>query len=188
MVKATELAKKIRHALKAESEKLYQPWIPKSHRGHPCSIDGCPNPAYAGGLCNSHYLRRRRGADMLAPLQNRKSRQLCVDCGNPVSGKGGWSLCQSHYRMRRRKVIRETAISEMGGCCQHCGGIFPTPVYDFHHRNENEKLFAPSNSYENLSIDVLAEEIAKCDLLCANCHRIEHYGRIPEFIGGDPPP
>lgn len=183
MVNPTTLAAKINHALKAESAKLYSPYAPANARAYGCSIEDCPNTAYAGGLCNAHYIRKRAGRDMRAPLRNRKRQAKCAECGAPVDGRGGWQLCKSHYRARRRRIIREVCINELGGCCLHCGGVFPHPVYDFHHLCGDDKLFAPSNAFEAASIRAVAEEVAKCVLLCANCHRIEHHGDIPKVSG-----
>lgn len=40
-----------------------------------CSIPNCGTTAVTKGLCNAHYLRSRRGADMLAPVQRATSPQ-----------------------------------------------------------------------------------------------------------------
>lgn len=41
---------------------------------------------------------------------------------------------------------------------------------DFDHRNRDDKVSEISNF--TAGWDALKEEIAKCDLVCANCHRI----------------
>lgn len=57
--------------------------------------------------------------------------------------------------------------------CQDCGGVFPSHVMDFDHRDPSMKSFgvASQNMYlKNRA--ALAAEVAKCDIVCANCHRI----------------
>ena len=135
-----------------------------------CIAAECPNNAIAKGLCNAHYLRAKRGADINRPIQ--QSVSDCIECGNPTGGKGGWLRCAKHYKAKRQKVIKEALIEAMGGCCQHCGGQFPAAVYDFHHYGEKDA--DPSYLIANGSVDRIAEEISKCTILCANCHRIEH--------------
>ncbi len=47
---------------------------------------------------------------------------------------------------------------------------------DFHHKNPNEKEFSISTGrMRGLSVKRLLEEIAKCEVLCSNCHRKETY-------------
>jgi hypothetical protein len=45
-------------------------------------------------------------------------------------------------------------------------------VYDFHHIGKKDD--DPSWVIANSGIDKIAEELSKCILLCANCHRMEH--------------
>lgn len=179
MISAAVLQRAIDTSLMAESGALFiPPEVPHNARAYPCSVARCPNRAYAKGLCNAHYLRQRSGKSLDDPLQNRKSRALCSECAEPVGGKGGWGLCKNHYRVRRRLIIRSTCVEALGGKCRDCGGIFALSVYDFHHRNPDEKDFSPSNTIDGKSVELIAIEIAKCDLLCANCHRVEHHGEI----------
>lgn len=58
--------------------------------------------------------------------------------------------------------------------CSKCGNK-DIRVIQFHHRNPKEKIFN-INAYEvpKHSWEEIIEEIKKCDLLCANCHIIEH--------------
>ena len=48
-------------------------------------------------------------------------------------------------------------------------------VLEFHHLNKNKKDFSISSAYNNMGLKQTKEEIAKCVILCANCHRITHY-------------
>lgn len=58
--------------------------------------------------------------------------------------------------------------------CKLCGNTHPACL-DFHHRNPNDKEKTVSQMVNTLSKKKLLEEINKCDVLCANCHRIFHF-------------
>ena len=69
---------------------------------------------------------------------------------------------------------KNKAIEMSGGCCFDCGLKSEyTEVYDFHHENPNEKEYRLSNILKR-SWDVIEQELKKCTMLCANCHRIRH--------------
>jgi hypothetical protein len=59
---------------------------------------------------------------------------------------------------------------EFHGCCE-CGGKFPYYVLDFDHRDPQNKRYEPAKLAETGSWDKMLAEIAKCDVVCANCHR-----------------
>jgi hypothetical protein len=50
---------------------------------------------------------------------------------------------------------------------------------DFDHRPGEKKCFALANAMgqTRISAERLRAEIAKCDVVCANCHRIRTYER-----------
>ncbi len=59
--------------------------------------------------------------------------------------------------------------------CIRCGNIDPV-VMEFHHRDPKEKDGAVKNMLQKLlSKELISAEVAKCDMLCANCHRIIHW-------------
>lgn len=174
MTSKSILAQKIEAALKLASAALYVPPKLKNQRDYMCRQEGCPNKALSKGLCNAHYIRARTGRDMDVPLQHRLGGN-CSDCGEPVGSKGGWGLCKKHYRVLRRKTIRAVCIEYLGGACKHCSGVFPHVAYDFHHKDPATKEHSPSSMIDNCSVDLIAKEIEGCELLCANCHRIEHF-------------
>lgn len=145
---------------------------PKNCRSYGCSSPGCLHPAMSNGLCNAHYIRSRKGAAMSPPVRARKRADHCEFCGVVTDHKGGWGLCQKHYRQKRYEIIKTTTIKLMGSTCKKCGGGFPNSVFDFHHRKK--KTGNPSHILANQSSEKIAEELIHCDLLCANCHRLEH--------------
>ncbi len=57
--------------------------------------------------------------------------------------------------------------------CVDCGHSFDPVCMDFDHREGEEKLRAISKMVRlGNSIVRITREIAKCDLVCSNCHRI----------------
>ena len=73
----------------------------------------------------------------------------------------------------RRNKRKAMFVEELGGKCVDCGGEFPLCVYDFHHKDESTKSFEVAPALDR-NINVIREEVQKCVLLCANCHRIRH--------------
>jgi hypothetical protein len=77
----------------------------------------------------------------------------------------------------RKYAIKYKLITQLGGKCIRCGynNLIHLSVFDFHHRDPKQKLFGINNSINSgRSHDELLVEIAKCDLLCRNCHAIIH--------------
>ena len=146
---------------------------PANSREHGCTAYGCIRPAYAKGLCNAHYLRHRKGLPQDVPVRARKREDACAECGIQTGAKGGWGLCQRHYRQSRYETLKDAAITVFGSKCANCGGGFHRSVFDFHHHGD--KIGSPSEMFINRSLSTLAKELAKCMLLCANCHRLEHH-------------
>jgi hypothetical protein len=74
-------------------------------------------------------------------------------------------------KAKRREVI-ETTKEQQG--CMRCG-IRDPRVLEFHHLDTTKKEFSIADYYySQYGIDRLEQEIAKCAVVCANCHRILH--------------
>ncbi len=68
---------------------------------------------------------------------------------------------------RGREFIREQKRKP----CADCGVEYPYYVMDFDHRDPNEKSFTIATYGYRVSEVKLLAELAKCDVVCANCHR-----------------
>lgn len=75
------------------------------------------------------------------------------------------------YSARNRAFLKEYKEKHP---CTDCGGFFPSYVMDFDHLND--KRYTISNM-QTLSIEALLAEMEKCELVCANCHRIRTHNR-----------
>lgn len=76
---------------------------------------------------------------------------------------------------KRNKESKLRAIEYKGGRCADCGYKGHHCVFDFHHLDPSVKEGNPSAI---LRKDNWKEEIDKCVLLCANCHRLRHFGDV----------
>jgi hypothetical protein len=75
---------------------------------------------------------------------------------------------------KRRKKIRQMAVEYKGGRCQVCGYNHCIEALEFHHANSSGKDFSISEKGYTRSWDKVKEELDKCILVCANCHREIH--------------
>jgi hypothetical protein len=77
---------------------------------------------------------------------------------------------------RERRDRRQVIIDELKSApCADCGGTFPPVCMDFDHLGD--KKFTVSRAYTR-SIGTVLAEIAKCEVVCANCHRIRTAARL----------
>ena len=74
----------------------------------------------------------------------------------------------------RRKKVRVMAVAYKGGKCVRCGYDRCIEALEFHHTDPTEKDFGISNKGYTRSWKRIQEELDKCVMLCANCHREIH--------------
>lgn len=85
------------------------------------------------------------------------------------------------YYARGRKLVDEYKLKRG---CVYCG-MKELCCLDFHHKGDKKFNIASSLF---LSVEALKKEIAKCQVVCSNCHRKIHAGVIQEKEGAGGPP
>lgn len=83
---------------------------------------------------------------------------------------------------QRKRAIWETA---RGKPCADCSRTFPLCCMDFDHVR-GEKLYVIGSAWRWISVEALEQETAKCDVVCACCHRIRTSGRPHQNPGRKP--
>jgi hypothetical protein len=83
--------------------------------------------------------------------------------------------------MKKLKADKRTLIRILKDRpCADCGQRFPPAAMDFDHVR-GEKLHGVAHIVNTAhSIDTLLAEIAKCDVVCATCHRIRTHQEAHE--------
>lgn len=76
----------------------------------------------------------------------------------------------------KEKLTREEALGLYGRKCSNCGYDKNMSVLQFHHLKD--KKYHITSLFRNKEPKVLIlEELAKCVLLCANCHMEIHFNK-----------
>jgi hypothetical protein len=120
------------------------------------------------------------------PFRNRKNNvrhPACLTCWKEIRKVSYESNKESTLRRikknkkRNKEWYRE--YKKTLKCCE-CGENHPACL-DFHHMDPTKKEIEISSFINNTySINTIMEEIEKCMVLCANCHRkLHHNERIP---------
>lgn len=102
---------------------------------------------------------------------------ICRDCQKEYRKK--------HYEANKEKYIRKAKVYTKSVVewfqdikrelkCEQCGDQ-RWWVLDFHHKNPEEKDSEVSSLIRKGNKSKILEEISKCKVLCANCHRDLHY-------------
>lgn len=79
------------------------------------------------------------------------------------------------YERKRKQSDRINAIKLASGCAD-CGYSTHPAALDFDHVGDGKT--ANVSSLIGCAWDRVAAEIAKCEVVCANCHRIRTVGRL----------
>lgn len=122
----------------------------------------------------------------------RKPEGSCKVCGIPVKTvqrycspdcKDQWKKQQLAKRtaasIKRisefRKKLKRKIVEYLGGQCIRCGYNKCVAALEAHHIDPLKKSFGLANKGFTKGWEKIRQEAEKCVLLCANCHREEHW-------------
>lgn len=120
----------------------------------------------------------------------------CRSCGEVKPIVGGFyadpkkrSRCRVCIRVSLTKYGKDRAeymrAYKLERGCMDCGYSEHGVALDFDHRPDEEKLFPPSSMRVLGTWQQMLDEIAKCDVVCANCHRVRTFSRPSLALGHD---
>jgi hypothetical protein len=92
-------------------------------------------------------------------------------------------------RVRRRQEATTAFLRELRNVpCHDCGGRFAPHQMDFDHRDPREKAFTLCSGRAALkNREQTRAEAAKCDVVCANCHRLRSRARHRKWLASRTP-
>ena len=103
----------------------------------------------------------------------------CKDCKKKYSQgyyQGRKARQMYVVSVRRKKLSAWLLDLKSNLSCKNCGFNNHPEALDFHHRDPSKKSRTLANSLGvGWGKKRILEEIDKCDVLCANCHRIKHF-------------
>ena len=154
-----------------------------------CSLRRCVNPSHASavlrgvqaykkwGMHPPEYCQRGHEWSIFNTGKQRSGR-LCLACDrdNKRINQERWRVENPERERdvrRARKDRKWDWVRSRKGACVKCGESDPACL-DFHHRDGDEKQANLAVVGASWSQARLEEELAKCDVLCANCHRKLH--------------
>jgi len=73
----------------------------------------------------------------------------------------------------KSSALKQWMIEIKSQPCQDCSGTFEICCMDFDHRPGTVKSYNIGSMFaHHYSRELIEEELKKCDLVCANCHRV----------------
>ena len=119
------------------------------------------------------------------PIINGK--KYCIDCGDLLTLNKFYKYkniyrnrcvkCENYRSVIRLNATKIRMIEYKGGECEKCKIKLKDTnpdIFEFHHNNTliKDRNFS---SIKGWNWNRIVLELNKCSLLCANCHRTEHY-------------
>ena len=143
------------------AEVLEQTTNPATATASATSTPPVSPPADAGGDCRGSTTAYRNGCR----------------CGRCRAAKAAYQRgrrfpSRKTAKMRDRARCVEIVAELKGRPCTRCGGSFPAVAMDLHHPDPTNKSENVSRLVRDGRLSALIAEIAKCEVLCANCHRV----------------
>lgn len=142
---------------------------------HSCDNSRCMNPKHMYTGDRIAWAQKWHGVKY-DEKHHEVLKQKLRDRGNARYQTHGAQIRIANAEHQMRNKIR--AVNYLGGKCMRCGFDHPSAL-QFHHRDPSTKTFSVTS--KELSTPrkrpwdtVIIPELDKCDLLCANCHFLEH--------------
>lgn len=83
--------------------------------------------------------------------------------------------CTKEQSLKRQRKLKKQMVEYKGNKCERCGYHKYIGALEFHHIDPSVKDFNPSSLKRYTFDEKIKNELDKCILLCANCHREVHH-------------
>ena len=82
------------------------------------------------------------------------------------------AVSMGEYRRDRRNKAKKylEEYKQKNSVCLDCNISYPPHILDFDHVS-GDKVDNVANFVRKANLDLMIEEIEKCEIVCANCHR-----------------
>ena len=104
----------------------------------------------------------------------------CECCQKEIKYKknGTIKICSSCKLKSKKQARRISAANYKNNECEICGlkrnTIDDLEIFDFHHIDRSIKSFELGDGIHTYKWEIIKQELDKCMMLCANCHRKQH--------------
>ena len=145
-----------------------------------CSVEGCSRHARALGLCRNHWDYNKSAGQTSCGVETCTRKPFCqgwctahygrwrktgdVQADKPL---GPWSL--RHGQVQREQIAALKTAAGCADCHEHFEDC--PEVLEFDHLPWFEKKFTIAQKLGKFNWEAILAEIAKCEVVCANCHR-----------------
>jgi hypothetical protein len=107
-------------------------------------------------------------------MPNRKTRFQHNLYNNQWAKRNRYKANFSQNKWQKKRMDWYLSL-KIGKSCEVCGENHPACL-DFHHNDKSEKIdFVRRLAIHSSNNKRVLDEIKKCKLICANCHRKVHY-------------
>lgn len=119
---------------------------------------------------------------------NQGLQHYCKLCANALGMENYYKNKERYFAKARD---RDRALDELingykTAPCMDCGVSYPPYVMDLDHRDPSEKIEKVSMMRRRrMAFAKIVAEIEKCDVVCANCHRVRTNKQNPARYSGD---
>ena len=110
-------------------------------------------------------------------MKGKQQQHTCKPCNRKYQ-KAHYQANKKDYfeKNKRREIANRAWFKDYKSrlSCSVCPEHHPACL-DFHHIDPSKKKWAIAQMVHKISLKSLKDEIAKCVVLCANCHRKKHH-------------
>jgi hypothetical protein len=117
-----------------------------------------------------------------------KCEVVCANChrartwiSNAARSMNQVTVGRSSLYLERKRATWREHVRVLGKLrdvpCADCGRRFPACAMDFDHRDQRAKTSGVTRMVGRAGVARILAEAAKCDIVCANCHRARTLAR-----------
>ena len=134
---------------------------------HPYNRDGCFNRCI---VCIRAYAKARDDARK----PDRAKRKPRYNDG--LSRRQRWNrvhadLVQQGISYQEKPEVHRAKLLKQSRPCTDCGRAYPYWLLDWDHLRDKKFAISNAGGRRGLTRSMMDEELAKCEVVCANCHR-----------------